>query len=514
MSIAVQVDVDRNQLLEAIRRDCLTFFAFYIGDELTLEVPDFHVEIWEELLGIIEQVNHPDFLIGHLQKLFAVPREHSKSTLAKLAVILFMRYSVLSFTLYVSKTATIAQAACRDVVEWMKSPQEIAVYGSPDIIKKSETEGLWILDIYLANGFKKRIILRAAGAGHQVRGLLVDNKRPELIIMDDIEDLDTADNGPQQAKLDAWALGSLMKASARRSVRLFLGNMIRSSTLLARLAKDPSWNPTVFGSLVRDKETKELKPLWEGRWTVEALLAEYRSFRRIGKGHIWEAEMMNLSADDILTQKLDDAIIVPQVNPEEVTSGFICLDPAFGLKSWHDESAITVHVRKNGFDLPICVDSRAGRMSEEQIFDTLIELSYYWNLATWVIESVAAQRLLLSLFRLMLINRGMNPDVFTMIPVVAGKESKGSRITAFRQVIASKSYALSESMIELKLKLEEYSPDTKEHDDLCDSGAYGPIVWELCGSMIEGLGAQSLAGRLLQAGGTVTNLGENDVCSV
>ena len=32
----------REQLLAAIRRDCEVFLAFYLGVELTLDVPDFH----------------------------------------------------------------------------------------------------------------------------------------------------------------------------------------------------------------------------------------------------------------------------------------------------------------------------------------------------------------------------------------------------------------------------------------------------------------------------------------
>lgn len=513
----VTVEVDREQLKEAIRWDCVTCLSFYLGEELTLEVPEFHEEIWDEFLAILETVSHPDFLIGHLQKLFAVPREHSKSTLAKLAVILFMRYSPLAFTLYVSKTATVALNAIKDIVAWFKSPREVELYGAPEVEKSNETEGLWILWIYRADGSRKRIILKAVGQQHQVRGLLIDSKRPELVIIDDIEDYDTADGGTQQQKLDTWAMGALMKATARRSVRIFIGNMVRSTTLLARLSKDSEWNPTVFGALVRDKETKQLKPLWPGRWTTESLLAEYRKYRKAGMGHIWETEMMNLSADSILTRSLDNAIIIPDVSPEQITGGFICLDPAFGKKAWHDESALTVHVRVKGYGIPFICDSRVGKWSEDQILDQFVELSYYWNLTTWCIESVAAQKLLIPLFRLLLRDREVNPDLFTMLPIQLGTTTKASRIVGFRDTVAAKSYGLTEGQIDVKLKLEEYTPDTEDHDDLCDSAAYGPAIWNLYESTIEANGIHNVAGRLLQPdthGVNMNNEGEVDVCPI
>lgn len=514
----VEVSIDRAEYIKLIRHDCITFFVYYIGEDLTLEIPQMHIDVWNELLVLLDQISDPMMITGHLQKLFAIPRDHSKSTIAKLAVILFMRYSPLKFTMYVSKTATVATAAIRDVVTWLQKDEQL--YGAPRIFKKNETEGIWIMDIMvpLINGLDfrpKRIVLKAVGQGHQVRGTLIENIRPDFLVMDDIEDLDTADSGDQQSKLDDWTLGSLIQCTAKRSFRLFLGNMIRSTTLLARLSKDPEWNPTVFGALVRDKVSGSLEALWPGRWTVEQLLNEYRTYRRLGKGHVWEAEKMNLSGDKLLTARLDNAIIAIDPSPEDVTCGFLCIDPAFGLKPWNDNTAITVHVRTVSLGIPVVCDSRVGKWTEEQLLDNLIELSYQWNICTWVIETQAAQRLFIPLFGLLLKVREIPPEVFTILPIAAGSEKKANRILAYRQAIAARSYAVSESQIDLKMRLEEYSPDTKEHDDLCDSGSFGPLVWETYGTVIEAAGIQQVAGRLMQAtGNRPKDLGEINVCPI
>ena len=77
--------IDKQQLIEAIRWDCEVILGFYLGEKLDLEIPEFHKEIWDEFLQLLDEANQPDMLVGVLQKLLGVPREHAKTTLVKLA---------------------------------------------------------------------------------------------------------------------------------------------------------------------------------------------------------------------------------------------------------------------------------------------------------------------------------------------------------------------------------------------------------------------------------------------
>jgi hypothetical protein len=492
------VELSRDELLIAIRHDCVTFLSFYLADQLTLEVPQLHIDIWNQLLDMVDTLNQPG-LIRSLKKLFAVPRSHAKSTLAKLACILLLKYTPLRFVLYTSKTNGHAKNAIRDILEWLASPQERDLYGAPGpTIKASETESIWILPIATRRSASdqpeyKKVIFKALGADQQVRGLLILNERPQIIIVDDIEDLDNT-TPDQQPKLDEWFLGSLLKAAAKLNVIIFIGNMIRKTTLLARLSKDPNWNPTVYGSLVRDKETGELRPLWPGLWTVEALLTEYKEYRRLGRGYVWEAEMMNLSQDEVLQGNLDGAVRPPRPMPEMLEAGFITVDPAFGTQNaWNDDTAIVVHARVKGVGIPCVIDSRVSRMTEDEMFETLLNLSYEWGITTWLIESEAAQRVLLSYFSLLLQSRKMNPTLFVMLPVASGGVKKGARILTFRNSVSSGSYAVVDSEQGLVDKLLEYSPEAKNHDDYCDSAAYGIIGWQYYNETVVSQGIKQVA---------------------
>lgn len=493
----LEADIDREQLMVALRYDCISFLAFYIGESLTLDVPELHIDIWNQLLEMVEAANNPG-VIQSLRKLFAVPREHAKSTLAKLAVILILKYTPLSFVLYTSKTNTIAKNAIRDIIGWLQLPQERTLFGPLQTIKSSETESLWIFQMAIRRTATspivwKKIIFKALGADQQVRGMLIDNRRPEIIVIDDIEDLDNTKTLELQAGLDEWFLGSFLKSFAKTNIVIFIGNMIRKTSLLARLAKDPSWQPTVYGSLVRSKLTHMPEPLWPGRWTVEALLKEYAEYRRLGRGYVWEAEMMNLTQDEILQMNLDKAVRPPRPEPMMLESGCLTLDPAFSKESIGDESSITVHARIKGVPIPCVIDQRSGRWSEDELFTEMLDLSYFWGLTTWLIEADAGQRLLIPYFTLLMQTRKITQGLFVMLPVYSGGVNKASRIITFRNSIGNGSYGLCESEDDLMIRLLEYKPESKTHDDRCDSAAYGPIAWVHYNETIELAGIKQVA---------------------
>lgn len=475
--------------------------AFFLQDQLTLEIPKFHESIWQELRYLRSKLHEPDSRL--IQKVFTVPRDHNKTTLIKLFCVDSLRFdSAISFVLYCSATFSSAANACRDIVKWLLSDEENAMWGKGQEIKKNETEGLWILRIQAADGKMKEIIIKAVGVDKQVRGLNVYSKRPELIVADDIEDLNTADGDRQQRKLDEWFFGTLLKASAMRALVIVIGNIIRNSTLLARICQDTAWNPTNFGAIVKDEEGN-LQPLWPHKHTLEGLMNEYRSYRKLGLGHIWESEMMNLSRDISLAEAIPQSCVVPDPHPEQVTCGFIVIDPAFGISAANDETAITVHAQISNSQIPVMIDSVKGRWKERQTFEQILDLVYAWGLTTIVIEAVAAQRLLIPLFKAFMMEQQISEDALLFLPITGQREAnaKAARINAFRNACITGNYAIAEGQFEFKLNLEEWSAESNKHDDLPDSASFGPLIWEKMGSRIETIGRRvGVIGALLGRG--------------
>jgi len=471
--------------------------AFFLQDQLTVQIPPFHEVVWQQLRELRLSLMSPDSRL--IKKVFTVPREHNKTTIVKLFCADALRVDPnVSFILYCSATFSSAANACRDIVRWLTSDLEQQLWGESERIKQNETEGLWILRIPTAYGKVKEVILKAVGVDKQVRGLNIFSRRPDTVIADDIEDLNTADGGKQQLKLDEWFFGTLLKATATQAMVILIGNIIKSSTLLARLCEDSTWNPTRFGAIVRGDDGK-LRPLWEGKHTLDSLLTEYRSYRRLGLGHVWESEMMNLSRDVSLAELIPQSCLVPDVLPDRVTCGFITVDPAFGVNAVNDESAITVHVQTASSPVPIVIDSDHGRWKERVLFDHVIDLVYRWGLTTVVIEAVAAQRLLIPLFRSFMLEDQLNVDMLSFMPIQGQREAnaKSARINAFRNSCITGNYSIAESQMEFKLALEEWSPESAKHDDLVDSGSFGLLIWDQMGRYIEAQGRMQQVGALL-----------------
>lgn len=514
----VEVSLDRSELIRALRIDCISVLAFYLGDELDLDVPEFHEEIWDEFVEYLDKVNDPRFIVGKLQKLFCVPRGHAKSTLSKLAVILFLRYSKFSFALYASNTKNIAMNAIKDIIGWLDSEQDRDLFNHTCYREKSnEAEALWIIHIGMPDGGTKRCILKAIGADAQVRGTLIESRRPELVVIDDCEDLSTASTEATQTRLDEWLFGSLLEAVAKKSLVIMLGNMIKKTTAICRLSKDTEWNPTVFGAIVRDKKTGELKPLWPGMHSVNSLLKAYASRRKLGLGYVWVHEWMNLTAEEVFGVDMANAVQIPFPNPDQIISGCIVVDPAFGEKSYNDNTSITVHVQlKNkedfGYGIPHVIDVRTGRFIEEAILDQLLELTEIWGINTWCIESISAQRLLIPYFRLAMRLRLLDPDKIMILPIDGGTKAKSSRLLAFKNAVSSGSYGLADHLEDTMSKLMMYDPTSSERDDELDSCALGTIAWDKHGAVIEANGVQHIALTLNNEETNSAGMSEIETC--
>ena len=454
----------RQDIIAKLETDGEFFIEFFLHDELTSPVPYFHSgEIWPLLTNTALQ-----------RVLLAIPRDHAKTTLAKLAVVWYFLFTNHRFCAYVANTNSRAKDACRDIVGFLKCINFENTYGKIKMIKESETESIWIFEIPMPGGRIKKCILRAIGGNQSMRGINVDNQRPDIAVVDDLEDDDNTGSANLQAKLDKWVFGAFLKALARRKKLIWLGNMLQKTSLLARLAKNPKWNPVVFGALVKDAVTGTLKPLWPGRWSFEELVEDFQEYKELGLVETWMCEMMNMPGHGVNGFTSEQIYFMPAPGPDEILAAWLILDPAFGENANNDDSSVTVHVLpKDG--PPMVVEHRTSKMREEEIFNAMFELGLKWNAWVWGIEAIAAQRVLIPYFQLLLAGKLMNHQV-ELVPLMAGRgDPKVARIKAWVSLMVQKEYAVYEGAIEIMTQMLNYSMKKKSNvDDLIDSCAYGP----------------------------------------
>lgn len=458
------VEVDLRELRALLRFDCEVFIEFFLADQLDMPVPQFHKEIWERLTDTEKE-----------RVLLAIPRDHAKTTLAKLVVIWYWLFTNHRFCAYLSNTNPIAKGACKDIIEFLHTENFVAVFGRINMVKSSENESLWVFDLPLAGGGTKRCMLRAIGQGQQMRGINLDNQRPDIAVIDDVEDNENTESEHQQKKLDRWMFGPFLKALARRKKILWLGNMLTKTSLLARLSRSPKWNPVVFGALVKDTATGTLQPLWPGKWTLEALKEDFKEYRDLGLIESWMCEMMNMPGhgeNGFASEQMRYRAIP---TPDQCRATFITIDPAFGQKRNNDESSVAVHAIFDDAE-PMVVAVSHGRWTENQLFDEIFSLAQYWNAWTWGVESVAAQKLLLPLFNMMLAARNMFGFV-EIIELPGSAEAKLSRVKAFVSLMSNGEWDLPEGDVDATNQFLEFNFKSNDNDDdIIDSIAYGPLM--------------------------------------
>ena len=303
-----QVGMSDADIIEALHKSGEFFLNFYLGDELEFPVPEFHKASWQLITA--EMI----FYIA-----LALPRGHAKTTLCKLCCVWYLLFTDTRFIVYVSNTANVAVEACQDIIKYMQSENHIKIFGECEFKIHREGHGYYKFWMECPDGhgsfYKKFVILKALGAGQQVRGLNIDNQRPELAIVDDLEDNDNTATPLMQKKLKVWFFGAFMKAmSKKRKKVIYLGNMLSNQSILHSIVeKSDYWHSIRYGCLLSNGE-----PLWPELWPLDEIQKDYLEYQRQGLSALWFAEMMNMPmAEGTALIDPSDITYMPAVLPEQ-----------------------------------------------------------------------------------------------------------------------------------------------------------------------------------------------------
>lgn len=139
-----------------------------------------------------------------------------------------------------------------------------------------------VLDIY--------INVIALGITSQIRGINLDDYRPDLIICDDIDNEETT-NTPEQREKTSDLMGSLEKALAppTEDVNAKMGVLqtpINKFDYINTISASPKWRTATYGCF-----DDEGKSRWENRYPTEFLLKEKTEHLALRKTHLWMREM-------------------------------------------------------------------------------------------------------------------------------------------------------------------------------------------------------------------------------
>lgn len=232
-------------------------------------------------------------------------------------------------------------------------------------------------------------------------------------------------------------------------------------------------NKTIFKDIVRwDKEKEKLA--LEGK-DVESL----ETLKRAMSPLFFSGQMMNDPLDDDLIEFKREWIIRFDRTPEIAAMladapAVLSIDPAFRQKQTNDFSGIVVTKKaKNG--LIYVLEAKQLKVNPKQLIDEIFRLVGIYKPSKVLIETVAAQIILLDLLR----NHMRDTGTFFSIQETktSTSETKAMRIRGLVPYYANGQILHAQGLNDLESQLLEFPRGM--HDDIVDALAYHQYDWKV-----------------------------------
>lgn len=303
---------------------------------------------------------------GHKRIAIAAPRGIGKTSIARSVVMRSILFRLHSFIVYMSNSATSAEMQTENVKRDLLSNQQVKqmfgnikdAIGSDKGMDESFAKSAW-------TAYGSTFIL-PRGAGQQVRGLNWANHRPELVIIDDLEDKNEIKSEENRKKLKEWFHSDLMKTEDKYSdgcVFIYIDTIKHEDSLLVDLIESPEWASVQLS--ICDGDYKSYDPNY---MTDEEIAKEVEEHRRLGTLDAFYMERMNIpisSEDAVFKQEyfryFEDLMDKLKIGEEEVRTynllHITIVDPARTVKLQSADSAI----------LTVAIDRKSRRIYVREV---------------------------------------------------------------------------------------------------------------------------------------------------
>lgn len=390
-----KVDPERKKRIERARTDFGYFCTYYLSEHFSLPPAGFHHEIYE-------------LLMEEKRVAVAAPREHAKSTVVNLGFVLYaMCFSLKHFILVVSDTDTQAKYFLWSIKTELEGNQRIV-----DDFGDLTTQDKWSeSDLITANNIR----VLAKGAGSSMRGLRHGSWRPDLVIVDDLENDEAVNTALQRKKTENWFKRVLLNCVGPDGQVFIIGTILHFDSLLSKLLKDKFWTRRKYKAIQDDGS-----PLWPERWPLQRLAAKKEEIGTIN----FSQEFQNDPIDEDGAYFKEEYIIYSNPPMSEIQAIFGFIDPSLGGSKRSDYSAIvTIGQHRDGYiDV---LDCFMERISPEKLMDKVFEIFDKYKHSQLGFETVAFQKVL----KLWLDEKARKKGVYLPIQeITQGGISKEARI--------------------------------------------------------------------------------------
>jgi predicted phage terminase large subunit-like protein len=447
-----------------------TYFPHYIK---TRKRSVFHVYMHNTLPGLVDSKD------GKKEAIVA-PRGEAKSTYVTLIFVLWCivtnrkKFPVIIMDAF-------DQASL--MLEAIKAEFEVNPRLAMDYPECSGQGKVWQAStIITAN----KCMVKVAGAGKKLRGYRYGPHRPDLVVLDDIENDENVKSPEQRNKLEKWLNSAVLKLGPPEGTMdvIYVGTILHYDSVLNRTRKKPTWHcHKAFKAIIRFPDNMDLWEKWEEillndseeianeyyhnnkilmdqgavvSWpTVRPLLLLMKI--RADDHHAFASEMQNDPTDN------EDSLfkdLTYWVHPCRNWVFYGAVDPSLGKKNRkRDPSAILV----GGFDrehgILDVVEANIARRLPILIIHKTIEYQREYACQVWGIEAVQFQEF----FRTQLIQYSIEAGIPVPAQAIIPHTDKNLRIESLQPFTSNGSIRFNPNQSTLIEQLTHY-PEA-DHDD-------------------------------------------------
>ncbi len=239
-------------------RDPTYFGKHYLSHYFTRPSPAFHKQLdtlWRSrVMKNGDPVSDCDAMLQKkgTRSAVAAPRGHAKSTVMSLKNVLHAAlYGYKRYILLVSDTEVQAVS----FLDAIKNELETNELILRDFGEQAGKKTWKTSSILLNNGCR----IDAVGSGQKLRGRRNYERRPDLIVCDDIENDEGVRNAEQRQKLSDWFWKVVCKSGDSYTDIVVIGTILHHDSLLLHLLENPGFHSLKFQAVLSEATS----PLWQ-----------------------------------------------------------------------------------------------------------------------------------------------------------------------------------------------------------------------------------------------------------
>lgn len=222
------------------------------------------------------------------------------------------------------------------------------------------------------------------GVGQQIRGLLWEDWRPDLVIADDLEKTQGVMSEVMRENLDTWFWADLYNvlnknvpdpAQNQGEGRIIvIGTILHEDSIISNLLEDPDWvgvNLEICNEMIVSN--------WEEGRPTEVLRREKEAFDRRGKLHIWYMENRNLIVPP--NQSFSQGMFRRYWETDKITSELKDLENVIIADFGKTTNVKSAHSAVVGLGISMSAgvilvrDCRSGLLKPDEVYDTIFNMA-------------------------------------------------------------------------------------------------------------------------------------------